>query len=236
MALSSMHRFTAARIVALALIALMVGGLFYLHSGPGNAPLRVPDGAQAGDLALEPCEYDGEHGNAAADCGTLVVAENRDDPTSRLIALPVLRVRALADQPQEPIFFFTGGPGQSNMGFELAERYTGDRDFVMVGYRGVDGSVRLDCPEVSAAMRHSRDLAGEAYAQAAGEAFRACADRWTADGVDLATYGLPQQIDDAEDARVALGYDRINLLSESAGTRTALVYAWRYPDSIHRSV
>ncbi len=45
-----------------------------------------------------------------------------------------------------------------------------------------------------------------------------------------------QQVDDLESARVALGYDRINLLSESAGTRTAMIYAWRYPESIHRSV
>jgi len=36
--------------------------------------------------------------------------------------------------------------------------------------------------------------------------------------------------------RTALGYDRIDLLSEGAGTRTAIIYSWRYPDSIHRSV
>ena len=35
---------------------------------------------------------------------------------------------------------------------------------------------------------------------------------------------------------MALGYDRIDLLSESAGTRYAMIYAWRYPKSIHRSV
>ena len=38
-----------------------------------------------------------------------------------------------------------------------------------------------------------------------------------------------------EAARAALGYNKINLLSESAGTRTAIIYSWRYPDSIHRS-
>src|SRR4249919_1171079 len=32
------------------------------------------------------------------------------------------------------------------------------------------------------------------------------------------------------------GYNRIDLLSESAGTRTAIIYSWRYPDSIHRSI
>ena len=56
------------------------------------------------------------------------------------------------------------------------------------------------------------------------------------DGVDLAGYGLPQQADDIEAARLALGYKQIDLLSESAGTRLALIYAWRYPKRIHRSV
>ena len=46
----------------------------------------------------------------------------------------------------------------------------------------------------------------------------------------------PQQVDDLEAARVALGYDRIDLLSESAGTRTAMIYSWRHPQSVHRSV
>jgi hypothetical protein len=53
---------------------------------------------------------------------------------------------------------------------------------------------------------------------------------------DLAGYGLAQRVDDLEAARRALGYGRIDLPSESAGTRTAMIYSWRYPKSIHRSV
>ena len=45
-----------------------------------------------------------------------------------------------------------------------------------------------------------------------------------------------QRVDDLEAARKALGYDRVDLVSESAGTRTAMIYAWRYRKSIHRSV
>ena len=33
----------------------------------------------------------------------------------------------------------------------------------------------------------------------------------------------------AEVSKGALGYNQINLLTESAGTRTAMIYAWRYP-------
>ena len=85
-------------------------------------------------------------------------------------------------------------------------------------------------------MKRSTDLLGETSNRARGEAFRACADRLTADGFDLRGYSLPQRVDDLEAARKALGYDRIDLVSESAGTRTAMIYAWRYPKSIHRSV
>ena len=49
-------------------------------------------------------------------------------------------------------------------------------------------------------------------------------------------YNLVERVDDMEAARTALGYDQVNLLSESAGTRTAMIYAWRYPRSIDRSV
>ena len=67
-------------------------------------------------------------------------------------------------------------------------------------------------------------------------AYKHCAERLQNDGVDLAGYTLPQRVDDLDAARKALGYERIDLLSESAGTRTALIYAWRYPQRIHRSV
>jgi pimeloyl-ACP methyl ester carboxylesterase len=47
---------------------------------------------------------------------------------------------------------------------------------------------------------------------------------------------LAQRADDLEAARTALGDDRIHPLSESAGTRTAMIYSWRHPERIHRSV
>jgi pimeloyl-ACP methyl ester carboxylesterase len=122
------------------------------------------------------------------------------------------------------------------MEFANASRFADDHDVVLVGYRGVDGSVRLDCPEVVSALKHSTDLLGEKSFQAYGDGFRACADRLTDDGVDLAGYGLPQQVEDMEAARKAFGYEKIDLLSESAGTRTAMIYSWRHPESIHRSV
>jgi pimeloyl-ACP methyl ester carboxylesterase len=233
---STTRMFTLSRVLALALIAVLISGLAYLRFAPDSDSVSVPEGAKAGDLILKPCEYATESGSYAAECGTLVVPEKRADPQSRLISLPVTRIHAQADHPGEPIFVLQGGPGVSNMTFKIASRYADKHDVVLVGYRGVDGTVRLDCPEVESALEHNTDLLSEETSQAYAEAFRSCADRLTAAGVDLGSYGITQQIDDMEAARTALGYDRIDLLSESAGTRTAIVYSWRYPDSIHRSV
>ena len=228
--------FAPARIVALGLIAAAVLGLSYLRFAPDAGSVSVPAGAHAGQLTLKPCSYGTDKGGYDADCGTLVVPENRADPQSRLIAVPVTRVRARSAHPGAPIFRLEGGPGITNMKFSRASRFADTHDVVLVGYRGVDGSVRLDCPEVESALAHSTDVLGEKSFRAYADAFRSCANRLTDDGVDLAGYGVVQQVDDLEAARTALGYGRIDLLSESAGTRTAMIYAWRYPESIHRSV
>jgi pimeloyl-ACP methyl ester carboxylesterase len=228
--------FPAGRIVALVLIGLAVLGLAYLKLGAADDPISVPAGAVAGDLLLDPCTYSTESGNYAADCGTLIVPESRADPESRLIAVPVTRIHARSENPGEPIFRLEGGPGLTNMDFPRASRFAENHDVVLVGYRGVEGSSVLDCPEVESALKHSTDILSDKSFDAYADGFRACSARLTDEGVDLAGYTLAQRVDDLEAVRKALDYGRIDLLSESVGTRTAMIYAWRYPESIHRSV
>jgi pimeloyl-ACP methyl ester carboxylesterase len=222
------------RLISLVLLGLVVAGLGFLNVRPPDT-YDVPGGARSGELALQPCEYTTESGDVPADCGALVVPENRRDPASDLIALPVVRIRAAGPVTGDPIFRLNGGPGATNLEFPQAGRLLAGHDVVLVGYRGVDGSRRLDCPEVDAALRSSADLASDATQRAATDGFTACSRRLTDDGVDLTGYSIPQRADDLEAARTALGYSRINLLSTSAGTRTAMVYAWRHPASLHRS-
>jgi pimeloyl-ACP methyl ester carboxylesterase len=228
--------FGAGRIVALALVSLTAFGLVYLHFSLRSDPVSVPSGAKAGQLKLDPCHYATENGGYRADCGTLVVRENRHDAHSRLIALPVKRIRARFANPGAPIFRLQGGPGITNMTFPDASRFADKHDVVLVGYRGVDGSSRLDCPEVTSAREHARDFISGKANRADAAAFKDCARRLQDNGVDLAGYSLPERVDDLDAARRALGYQRIDFLSESAGTRTAMIYAWRYPKRVHRSV
>jgi pimeloyl-ACP methyl ester carboxylesterase len=227
--------FTLGRIIGLVAIGLVVAGLAYLHFSK-EGEVSVPDGAHAGQLTLHSCQYGTDDGDYAADCGTLVVPENRASADSRLIALPVTRIRARSKHPLEPIFRLEGGPGISNMKFTQASRFAGKRDVVLVGYRGVEGSSVLDCPEVANAMRRSSDFLSSDSLRSQAQGYRSCAKRLQDKGVDLAGYTIPQRVDDLEAARKALGYQQLDLVSESLGTRTAMIYAWRYPKSVHRSV
>jgi pimeloyl-ACP methyl ester carboxylesterase len=227
--------FTPARIAAIVVIVILALGLVYLRLA-GESRVSVPDGAVAGELTLEPCTYSTEDGGVAADCGTLVVPENRSNPESRLIALPVTRIRSSSGEPAEPVFRLQGGPGITNMVFPEASRLIDRHDVVLVGYRGIDGSSVLECPEVVSALRSSADLGEEESFRSYTQVFADCYERLERDGVDLDGYSLPQRVDDLEAVRTALGYDRIDLLSESVGTRTAMIYSWRYPEALYRSV
>ena len=193
--------FTTARIVALVVIGVVVLALGYVHVSSGDDAVSVPSGAKAGDLILDDCQYATEQGNYDADCGTLVVPENRHKADSRLIALPVTRIRARSADPAEPIFRLQGGPGITNMTFPMASRYADKHDVVLVGYRGVDGSSKLDCPEVTSAREQARGFLTEKAMRADAAAYKDCAERLQDDGVDLAGYTLPQRVDDLDAAR-----------------------------------
>lgn len=206
--------------------------------GPKEEPASRPQppvGAAAGDFAAVPCVHEARDVQYPAECGTLIVPENRNSGTSRLIALPVKRIRASSKTPAEPIFYLTGGPGMSNMSYSRVEWFHENHDIVLVGYRGVDGTVFLGCPEVDAAMGAGLPLLSHEGMAAQGEAYASCAGRLTEEGVDLNGYSLLEVVDDIEAARRALGYEYINLESGSYGTRLAQIYTWRYPDQVHRN-
>ena len=74
--------FTTARIVALVVIGVVVLALGYVHVSSGDDAVSVPSGAKAGDLILDDCQYATEQGDYDADCGTLVVPENRHEATA----------------------------------------------------------------------------------------------------------------------------------------------------------
>lgn len=171
-----------------------------------------------------------------ADFGFLYTRETPGASSSRLIRIPFIRVRSPSGIRREPIFHLTGGPGQSNLTYRPPDYLLKDHDFVLVGYRGVDGSVRMKCPEVRDAVIDTEDLLGDEALDKIRGSFGACATRLQNSGVNINSYTMLQVIDDIEKVRTYLGYGRINLLSQSYGTRLAYIYALRHRAVIFRSV
>ena len=227
-----MHRtFTAIAVVGL---LSLVGCGRTQEPSPPVPP--VPKNAAAGQITSQPCVYKQNDTEFAAVCGFIYVPENRTKPNSRLIALPYLRILAQTKNPAEPLFALNGGPGQSNMRFSYqVSWFIADRDIVLVGYRGIDGTVQLSCPEVDVLLKRGGALLGTAAIADMSEAYRQCATRHTKAGVDLSGYTVLEVVDDLDAVRQALGYDRIDLNSISYGTRLALIYGWRYPERVFRS-
>ncbi len=215
-----------------AAVLILVSALGAVTLAPESLAMPIT----AAELRLTPCEQKTREGEATADCGTLVVPENRAMPQARMISLPVIRIRATGRNPGEPLFWLEGGPGRTNVGFQPPASLLARHDFVMVGYRGVDGSNVLDCPEVSYALHGvNGDLLSDASRRHLAEAASACARRLQGQGVDLAGYTMAEVVADLEMARTALGYGTINLLSESYGTRIAQIYAALHPERLSRS-
>jgi pimeloyl-ACP methyl ester carboxylesterase len=108
-------------------------------------------------------------------------------------------------------------------------------DFVLVGYRGVDGSTVLDCPTVTKVLAGDDDPLSEESMRKLASAWIADAERLKGRGVNLDGYTMLECIEDHEAVCRVLGYTRINLLSESYGTRIAYLYGLRHPGRLFRS-
>jgi len=224
------------RLVSLLLLpAVLVSG-FGCSDNKSSFP-GPPADAAAESIVSEARPFTIGSGKYDADYGTITVPENRSKSTSRLISIPFLRIHSHSAKPAEPIFGLAGGPGATNMSWDWGKAWTflSEHDFVLVGYRGVDGSTVLDCPEVTRAFKGDGDLLGEESMKKIGRAWSASAKRLMAEGVDLDGYSMLETIGDNESVCRALGYERINLLSESYGTRVAYLYALAHPERIYRS-
>jgi pimeloyl-ACP methyl ester carboxylesterase len=225
-------------------ICLLTASLVLLSCSKDPSPSgRDTADANAGDLVLSA----GTYFEYEADYGTLVVPENRQDPNSRLIELPVIRVRTNSPQPGAPVFVFGGGPGAPNVFNENILKRSGhsdvvmlwyleNHDVVMVGYRGVDGPVALDAPEYRAALARIRRPLSRPGMEKLGNALGRDFQQTKRDGVDVIGYNLVEVADDIEAARAKLGYEAINLLSVSYGGQVAYTYCLRYPERVHRNV
>ena len=172
-----------------------------------------------------------------AECGVLHVRENRDDPQTRLIAVPFVRIRSTAAEPApDPQIFMTGGPGGRTIPARLSNRnpILASRDLIFLEQRGSPlGRPALQCPEYTEAGYQAAigALTAKALAKARIEAAKTCAARFRAEGGDLAGYTTEAIAGDIELLRKALGVEKVNLYGLSYSGKVMTTYARDYPAS-----
>jgi pimeloyl-ACP methyl ester carboxylesterase len=174
-------------------------------------------------LAFAPCAA-GE----GFSCATLTVPLNRGGGAAGAVALSVERLQSGGAPSEEAVVALAGGPGQaaipvaSDLANTIAPALTG-RDLIVFDQRGTGSSGPLACSA----------LEGEGGIATIGQAFERCALQI---GAGRGSYTTQESVADIEALRQALGYRRLVLFGVSYGTKVALEYAERYPQSVEALV
>ena len=189
---------------------------------------RLPGGL----AKLKPCRLAGI--DEELFCGKLTVFENRQTRTGRTIDLNIVVLPALDQNTKaEPVFDLAGGPGASSA--ERADFYAGpgkeyrhQHDVVCVDQRGTGKSNRLSIPREKTPSYYLSEMFPVGYVKQMRQALE--------NRADLTKYTTSIAMDDLDDVRAWLGYDRINLFGASYGTQAALIYMRRHPEHVRSAI
>jgi pimeloyl-ACP methyl ester carboxylesterase len=189
-----------------------------------------------GSLELKPCTL---ANSRSAYCTTYTVYENRESRTGRKIDLRVAVVPALLDDERvpDPVIYLAGGPGGAAVndwpGIGSAFRELNWRhDWLLVDQRGTGGSHRFDYPSVPAEAT-SPGLSFEEVETALREWSKTALEKL--DG-DPRFYTTAPAIDDVDEVRAALGYDKVNLYGGSYGATAVQYYLRQHGDTVRTAI
>jgi pimeloyl-ACP methyl ester carboxylesterase len=189
-------------------------------------------GAATGALErLHPCSS--AEGPTDAYCGTLTVFENRAARSGRQISLWIVVLPAVRPVGRDPLFFLAGGPGQGaaqlarqvRAAFRSVQR---TRDIVLVDQRGTGKSNPLNCRSDANSLREMTEPTVSSL-----DRLKQCLAGYNA---DVRLYTTTIAMDDLDQVREHLGYDRINVYGGSYGTRAALVYLRRHGERVRTMI
>ena len=181
-------------------------------------------------LTLKSCSING----IDAECGYLHVPEDRNNPNGRILDLKVVVVRAQGpDHEPDPLFYIAGGPGVAATDISVVSSVdnifrdiNARRDVVFLDQRGTNDKHRLTCEPPSF-------LIIDATQQQMDDWMKQCLS--TLDG-DPRFYTTAVAMRDLDEARTALGYDKINLYGISYGVEAEQVYMRMFPEHVRTVV
>ena len=213
-------------------MVFVAGTVFVLPVSAVQAASDMPEDApaivSAADLA--DCNLTAPSGlrRIEARCGWVEVAENRDDAGSRKIRLHIALVPAVDKTAGgAPLALLAGGPGQAAQDFYTSiapalSRVRNKHPILLVDQRGTGMSNRLDCEQQEEI--EDREWSEELMRKVVSE----CLDNLD---TDSRFYTTSVAVRDLDEVRQVLGFEQLNLLGGSYGTRVALHYLRRYPQA-----
>lgn len=175
---------------------------------------------------------------ADMECGYVKVPENRNKDGSQEIAIAVLILKPhnfdKTGSTNPPLFYLHGGPGSGilndNQFFSLQDWLLDSRKMIFFDQRGTGYSKpNLNC--------YAEGLSTNLYhtTNEIRDSLKNCYKRWSKDH-DLTSYTTYESAADVEDIRKALGYEKINIIAQSYGTKLATNVALRFPNSINAMI
>lgn len=181
-------------------------------------------------INLQPCELPGIKDKAQ--CGSLEVFENRASRKGRQITLRVVVLPATGQTSSaDPLFYIPGGPGSSaiedapgiaTLFAKIRERH----DLVFLDQRGTGSSHPLNCKLYD--ENNPQSFLGYFFPL---DDVKKCREQLQTQA-DLTLYTTPIAMDDLDEVRAALGYDKINIFGGSYGTRASLVYLRQHSEHV----
>jgi pimeloyl-ACP methyl ester carboxylesterase len=193
----------------------------------------IVGGSTRARVDLQPCDVPSLTGGGR--CGTLDVFEDRSANAGRKISLNIVVVPAETTAPrQAPVFWLEGGPGAAATQAigPVSQQYLrgvrADRDLVFVDQRGTGKSNPLKCDDIGETPANLDRYFGPLFPI---DSIRACREKLQK-VADLRRYTTSIAMDDLDEVRAALGYERIDLAGASYGTLAALVYMRQHPTRV----
>lgn len=207
--------------------------------GAAGSPPASTGGLTRGRIKLEPCNGSTQNPNLTKDavCGKYEVFEDRATKAGRKIALNLLILPALSAKPSsDPVFVLAGGPGQAAVGVaksagDYLVTLRRERDLVFIDQRGTGESNPLNCTRAG----NKNEMAGFFTQSANLDGLRDCRAQLESNA-DLTQYTTSFAMDDLDEVRAALGYDKINLHGGSYGTFAGLVYIRQHGDHVRSAI
>lgn len=206
--------------------------LFPVFAGAQQSP---PAATRTVHQKLKPCKIEGLEDTAL--CGILSVWENRTARSGPKIDLYMVVLPAQSPNPApDPVFYINGGPGYGSAGNAAGMgQFLGEirkqRDIVLVDQRGTGKSNPLHCELPGG----EDDLQSYMRTLFPMSTLRAC-EPVLAARADLTQYTTPIAMDDLDEVRAWLGYERINVFGGSYGTRAAQAYMRQHPEHVRSAI